>query len=318
MVSRVRRVGRCVPCVGSIKGRLGPQSRSCDVEEEDRARSFSAATPHERAASSNRCMLRKAARVTPSSNTLAAALSSLLPTASACIHSFVPPQLQPRAAPSAPPPTATMQALSLAQPLVGVARGAAMGGGRFSQRALSARAAVAPRGPVSLLSNHTAAGVLSLQRVSQVTLRPLRRIRLHMPPRPPHQPFRSIRTPIAPPVHPHPNHVRIYSVRPLAASGRSYTSAPDDVAFFAPPEAWVTQIQCDAGALADTTGTVPSPRQRLGASPAQRKYERRSSVRPPGCMGDPRGWFACLVLGGAVPSVPARDQRASMAARPVH
>ena len=65
-----------------------------------------------------------------------------------------------------------MQALSLAQPLVGVARGAAMGGGRFSQRALSARAAVAPRGPVSLLSNHTAAGVLSLQRVSQVTLLP--------------------------------------------------------------------------------------------------------------------------------------------------
>jgi hypothetical protein len=129
VVSRVRCVGRCVPCVGSIKGRLGPQSRSCDVEEEDRARSFSAATPHERAASSNRCMLRKAARVTPSSNTLAAALSSLLPTASACIHSFVPPQLQPRAAPSAPPPTATMQALSLAQPLVGVARGAAMGGG---------------------------------------------------------------------------------------------------------------------------------------------------------------------------------------------
>jgi len=120
-------------------------------------------------------MLRKASRVAGTvSSTRSQALTALLPTLSAFSTS-----IQPAAAPLHPQPLytdaarrihthqfAAMTSLSLALPPM--ASAAAAMRRPVSARNLTARAAVAPRSAVSLLAHHTAAGVLSTHRLSQV------------------------------------------------------------------------------------------------------------------------------------------------------
>jgi hypothetical protein len=123
-------------------------------------------------------MLRKASRIAGTVSPIRSQALSALPLTLSAFSTFIGP-----AAPLHPQqlytdaarrihtqPSAAMSSHSLALPPMASAAAAAMRR-PVTARNLTARAAVAPRSAASLLAHHTAAGVLSTHRLSQVRAR---------------------------------------------------------------------------------------------------------------------------------------------------